>query len=118
MYDFCISHNILSDKQFGFRPGFCTETAILSVTNSWFSHLDNYNSVCAIFFDLKKAFDSVPHKSLLETLTSLLILYIYFIVILANRSQQVIINGSSSSKSPVLSGVPQGFILRLLLFNL
>ena len=60
------SNNTISDAQFGFRPRYSTESALLSVTNSRFSTLDLNNSVCAIFLDLKKAFDSVLHKSLVK----------------------------------------------------
>ena len=66
------SNNTISDAQFGFRPRYSTESALLSVTNSWFSTLYLNNSVCAIFLDLKKAFDSVPHKPLLNVLLILI----------------------------------------------
>ena len=64
-------HNILSDQQFGFCPGFSTETTLLSVTQSWFNSLDSNTSICAVFFDLTKAFDAVPHQLLLRTLASI-----------------------------------------------
>ena len=71
LYEFCFAHKILSNCQFGFWPGFSTETAILSTVNSWFSSLDCKNAVCAVFFDLTKAFNSVPHKPLLDSLSLL-----------------------------------------------
>ena len=71
LYKFCSANNILSNCQFGFQPGFSTETAILSTINSWFSSLDRKNAVCVVFFDLTKAFDSVPHEPLLDSLSLL-----------------------------------------------
>ena len=120
LIDFCSSHNLLSDRQFGFRPGFSTETALISSLDFVHSSLDNgASSVCCIFFDLSKAFDSVPHIPLLEKLSSLPLpssLISWFHHYLSNRTQQVFIPPYSSSKSNVLSGVPQGSILGPLLF--
>ena len=107
-------NNILSNCHFGFRPGFSTETAILSTINSWFSSLDYKNAVCAVFFDLTKAFDSIPHKPLLDSLSLLNLpplLLSWLHSYLQGHTQQVIINVSLSSKSQVTSGVPKDSIL-------
>ena len=107
---------MISNSQFGFRPGLSTLSALLSVTHKWFSLLDYHNSVCAVFFDLRKAFDSVLHQPLLDTLSSTGIpphLILWLCNYLRNRFQQVVLNGSSSHKSHVLS---QGSILGPLLF--
>ena len=121
LYKYCQSHNILHNNQFGFRPSFSTESALITTTHSWFSLLDSKFSICAVFFDLCKAFDSIPHRPLLDTLLSYNIpphLVNWFQSYLSLRSQQVAVDNSLSSKSHVISGVPQGSILGPLLFIL
>ena len=91
-----------------------SSASILSVLQSWFTSLDSHSSSCAVFFALKKAFDSVPHQCLLNTLSSMNIpphLLCWFRSYLTNRTQLVLLSGSYSPKVHVLSGVPQGFIL-------
>jgi len=66
------------------------------------------------FFDLTKAFDTVPHKAPLEKLTSIgLNKYLIKCVAsyLTGRKQQVVVNRSCSNFSPIISGVPQGSVL-------
>ena len=70
LFDFCLSHNLLHNAQFGFHPGFSTESALLSTIHQWSSSMDKGKSVCS-FFDLSKAFDSVPHIPLFQVLFNL-----------------------------------------------
>ena len=75
----------------------------------------------SIFLDLKKAFDTVDHTILLSKLreygaegTSLS----WFTSYLTNREQFCYFDGSSSSKSSIKCGIPQGSCLGPLLFIL
>ena len=51
----------ISSNQCGFMPGYSITSALLSITNTCLQALDMGYEVCTIFFDIHKAFDSVPH---------------------------------------------------------
>ena len=59
------------DQQWGFQPKKSTTTSLLLTLHDWLQHVDNGKEVCAVFFDLKKAFDSVPHRALMSKLVQL-----------------------------------------------
>ena len=68
LLDFLLKHKRLSPLQFGFRPNSLTQEALLCLNHDLFPQLDRVNHVAAIFFDLSKAFDTVPHHLLLAAL--------------------------------------------------
>ena len=75
--------------------------------------------MCSTAFDLSKAFDCVPHATLLNKL--LLFNFNPFIVnwvhnYLTNREQFLVVDGSHSQSLAFISGVLQGSVLGPLLF--
>jgi len=85
------------------------------------SNWDCKKQVDVVILDFAKAYDTVPHRNLLNKLQFYGIngnIHQWISSILMNRDKCVIVDGQSSSSVHVQSGVPQGTVLGPLLFLL
>ena len=104
----------------GYRKGFSTQHALLSLIEKWKKVLDNKRYVGAILMDLSKAFDTINH----DLLTAKLHIYGFSIeplklikIYLTNRWQTTKLNTAFSTWTKILLGAPQGSVLGPLMVN-
>jgi hypothetical protein len=112
-------NNILYPLQHGFRSKRSCETQLLECIDDLTMNLENGKQTDLLILDFSKAFDKVSHSLLLHKL------YHYGIrgsinqwiqTFLYNRTQVVAVDGETSDKVHVESGVPQGSVLGPSLF--
>ena len=117
--DFFDDNNLFYKYQFGFRKGHSTSHAIITLVERVSKAVDTGKYVVGVFLYLKKAFDTVDHGILLKKLYLYGIrrnIFSWFESQLTNRSQYVAYNNIKSKTVNITHGLPQGSILRPLLF--
>ena len=115
-------YNLIPKNQFGFR----IKSSTINAVSEYISYVQKYSissnsTVCSVFFDIQKAFDSIGHdviKFKLELLNFPTFLRELIMNYLNNRSLQVSLNNILSDIFPISRGVPQGSLLGPILFNL
>ena len=106
--------DLLSPAQSGFRQHHSMESAVIYFTDEIRRNVDAGRLTGVLFVDLKKAFDTIPHKELISKLERFGFvdnLITWFTNYLSNRSQVVSLGNNLSSPLGVENGVPQGSIL-------
>ena len=115
------TNNILYPKQFGFRRKHSMTDAISIFLSDLLKGGDEQMNVISIFIDLKKAFDTVNHTLILDKLIQLGIEDTnlnWFKSYLTNRIQCTQIGDCISETAVLGTGVPQGSLLGVLLFQI
>ena len=127
VFERCISNQIaqffdkiLSKHQCGFRNSHSSQHSLVVFLEKWKESVDEGHVFGALLTDLSKAFDCLPHNLLIAKLKAygfdnkaVRSVYDYP----TSRKQRAKISDTYSSCQEILSGVPQGSILRPLLFN-
>lgn len=120
LYDFLKCHKILSNRQYSFQKGRCATDAVLDLVEELNINKHDQKHSIIIFLDLMKAFDTIPHKKLIEKLEQVGIRGVASTLIqnyLTDRQQKTQINQIKSDKLNINCGLPQGTVLAPLLFN-
>ena len=118
---YLMSNERLSTRQSGNKELHSTETSLIRTTDAILSAIDEKKIAAVVLLDMSKAFDTINHGILLNELLDIGILpssVAWFTSYLSDRRQVVRINSELSDPLPVVSGVPQGSILGLILFSI
>ena len=67
MWNYVNKYNIINENQYGFRKGHNTIHAIIIFINNIYKKMKK-EKVIGLFLDLRKAYDSISHKILLDKL--------------------------------------------------
>lgn len=112
-------NNLLYLRQSGFRDKHSCETSLQYVCSNWMRDISEGNLVISVFVDLKRAFETIDRKKLIEKLKlygikgfGLSWLNDY----LEDRYHRTRVNNNVSNKVESVIGVPQGSVLGPLLF--
>lgn len=118
---YILAHNIIPEKQSGFRNGFSCSTALSDILDDVMTARDKSEAAILVLLDYTKAFDMIHHEILIAILK-----YIGFTnnssslvaSFLTDRAQRVVLGGQESQSHNITTGVPQGSILGPLLYSI
>ena len=102
-------HKVIVDVQHGFREKRSCESQLLITINDFAKALNDGKQMDTVLLDFSKPFYKVDHRKLCLKLSHYGIkgkCLGWIKAFLSGRTQEVILNGKSSEKSNVTSGVP------------
>ena len=114
-------NNLLYCKQFGFRKKHSCVDAVSTFIGNVLEGFEKDMVCLSIFIDLKKAFDTVSHDIILGKLKAMGVTgleFKWFESYLHDRKQFTEINDKRSTEQTMLTGVPQGSLMGVLLFQI
>ena len=122
LYQYLTENKILYPKQFGFQTEHSTKHAIVQLVDQILESFEYNKYTLGAFIDLSKVFDTVDHSILLKKLELYGVTdrnHSWFKNYLSNRKQFIQINNEENTELETITcSVPQGSVLRPLLFLL
>ena len=121
LYNRLVRNNLITNNQFGFRPGDSVTNQLIYLVHEIFKSFDcpgNFE-VRSVYLDMSKAFDKMCHEWLIFKLRqncvrgNLLKLLVSYI---STRKQRFVLNGMHSDWGLIKYGVPKGSVFGPLLF--
>ena len=111
---------VIRSTQHGFTKGRSCSTNLVAFYEDVTSWVDGGRVVDVVYLDFSKAFDTVPHDILITKLRKYGIderTVKWVENWLTGRVQRVVLGGRVSGWRPVTSGIPEGFVMAPVLFN-
>ena len=121
LYNYFAENKLLSNEQWGFRSIRSTALALSDCSYTWIHTVDRWDINSAVFLDIKKAFDNIDHRILVNKLSQYGICddsLKFFEWYISERVKCCSVNGYTSTLRYIKYGVPQGSTLSSLLFTI
>ena len=121
LFEFDNNNNIIDQYLSGFRRGRSTAIALTRITDDILRGIDNNEITAVALLDFSKTFDTISHDVMCAKLKYYGLSTIAVALItsyLSNRQQMVLFNNERSNLFQILSGVPQGSVIGILLFSI